>query len=271
MKNICIQCGAEFESSRKRKYCCERCKSKYKYQNGKRKLICKNCGKEFFTCRKDIRFCCKKCATIYVRNVGREQITFDDIQRYIFEGEKQYSVDEVCLHFNISVRKLYYTLKQNGFSSYKEFIEYTNGAYIEKYRSDVSISSLYCFDKIASILNESYKLEKEFPGLINPKTGRSLRIDCYFEDTNIAVEYNGKQHYEYIPYFHNSPNELSYQKYKDKLKADFCRKNNIPFVVIKYDDELTDEYFETILRWVNQQPSQRNAEESTLEGSTTNR
>ena len=40
--------------------------------------------------------------------------------------------------------------------------------------------------------------------LKNEKTGSNLELDCFNKELKIAVEYNGKQHYKFIPFFHKS-------------------------------------------------------------------
>ena len=60
------------------------------------------------------------------------------------------------------------------------------------------------------------------------------RFDIYFPDYNIAVEYNGKQHY--VPVLHFG-GEIGFQntQERDKLKRDKCIQNNCNLFEIKYD------------------------------------
>ena len=246
MKNICKVCNAEFESKRKKEYCSERCYSKYKYYNKKKYLLkCNNCGKEFNSYKNDLRFCSKKCATSFTRNKNKNKVTISMITECV--KNNQVTTKEIERKFNISTRKIYNILNENGFSSYKEFLGTVNGVYLEKNRSDTSISALKYFDCIKDILNCEYELEKKFDGLINPRTNKKLRIDCYFEKYNIAVEYNGIQHYNYIPFFHDDNNTLEYQQHKDKIKIDFCKNNNIKLLIIKYNENLSINNLKNIL------------------------
>ena len=246
MKNICKICNSEFESKRKKEYCSEKCYSKYKYYNKKKYLLkCKNCKKEFNSYRSDLEFCSKKCSTYYRMNKNKNKVTINMITEFV--KNNQVSTKEIEEKFNISPRKLYDMLNENGFHSYKEFIGTVNGVYLEKMRADTSVSALKYFNIIKDILNCEYELEKKFDGLINPKTNRKLRIDCYFEKYKIAVEYNGIQHYKYIPFFHNDINTLEYQQYKDNIKSEFCKKNNIKLLIIKYDSNLSINNLKNIL------------------------
>lgn len=246
MKNICKICNTEFESKRKKQCCSDKCYSKYKYYNMKKyNIICKNCKKNFLSYRKDLECCSKKCATQLYRNKNREKITIDDLSNYI--KDNQVSIGEIEKTFNISTRKIYYLLEEQGINSYKEFIGLVNGVYIEKSRSDTSLSAIKCFDTIKEILKSDYQLEKEFNDLKNQQTNRKLRIDCYFEKYNLAIEYNGIQHFKYIPYFHKGKNTLEYQRYKDKIKEEFCKNNNITLIKLKYNDDLSKDNLKKIL------------------------
>lgn len=78
--------------------------------------------------------------------------------------------------------------------------------------------------------------------LRNPVTGGSfnLELDCYQEDLRLAVEYSGRQHYEYIPYFHRNKEAFLNQKYRDHMKAQMCKENGINLVIIPYSVRLQD-------------------------------
>ena len=54
-----------------------------------------------------------------------------------------------------------------------------------------------------------------WPGWLN-----GLELDGYCEELDIAFEYNGEQHYKYIPYFHNKGRTLEMQQLRDKQKAE---------------------------------------------------
>lgn len=70
--------------------------------------------------------------------------------------------------------------------------------------------------------------------LNNSVTGRALELDCYNESLNIAVEYNGRQHYEYIPAFHHTRDAYYNQQYRDERKKELCAQNGTYLVVVPY-------------------------------------
>ena len=64
---------------------------------------------------------------------------------------------------------------------------------------------------------------------------RPLPFDFYLPDYNICIEYNGKQHYKPINYW-GGEDGFNLRQIRDKIKMEYCHKNNIPLITIKYDD-----------------------------------
>jgi hypothetical protein len=85
------------------------------------------------------------------------------------------------------------------------------------------------------------KFDKARPDFLrNPVTGGNfnLELDCYNKDLKLAVEYNGKQHYEYIPYFHRNKDAFTNQKYRDDMKRRMCKDENIILIEVPYTVEV---------------------------------
>ena len=72
--------------------------------------------------------------------------------------------------------------------------------------------------------------------LSNPVTGGdfNLELDCYNPELNLAVEYNGQQHYKFIPFFHKNKESFLNQKYRDELKRRMCNDNMITLIEVPY-------------------------------------
>lgn len=68
--------------------------------------------------------------------------------------------------------------------------------------------------------------------LRNPETGRNLEYDCYDEVSKIAVEYSGRQHREYTPYFHKTEDAFHKQQHRDRLKLRLSIENGVTLIVI---------------------------------------
>jgi hypothetical protein len=67
---------------------------------------------------------------------------------------------------------------------------------------------------------------------INP-----LPFDFYLPDLNMCIEYDGEQHFEIIPHWGGSDGLIKIEK-KDKIKTNYCFKNNIELIRIKYSDDI---------------------------------
>lgn len=85
---------------------------------------------------------------------------------------------------------------------------------------------------------ENY-FSKPFPNrrpnfMNNPITAQNLEIDCYNDELRLGVEYHGKQHFEFVPYFHKTKDKFSLQQYRDEIKRRLCRDNGIILIEVPY-------------------------------------
>jgi hypothetical protein len=80
--------------------------------------------------------------------------------------------------------------------------------------------------------------------MFNSVTGSNLELDMFNKELRIACEYNGRQHYEYVPYLHGNSKENFYaQKYRDKMKEEICQKLGIFLIKVPYtvkEDKIPD-------------------------------
>lgn len=70
--------------------------------------------------------------------------------------------------------------------------------------------------------------------LKNPKTKRNLEFDCYNDELKLAIEYNGKQHYEFCSKFHKTASDFQNQVLRDNIKVNLSEKNNIHLIIVPY-------------------------------------
>lgn len=70
--------------------------------------------------------------------------------------------------------------------------------------------------------------------LRNPDTGFNLELDCYESTLRVACEYQGKQHYEYIPFFHKKVEDFEYMKENDFIKAEICKQIGVYLIRVPY-------------------------------------
>jgi hypothetical protein len=100
--------------------------------------------------------------------------------------------------------------------------------------------------EITKFLTDSnilFTRQKKFKDCINVL---KLPFDFYLPKYNICVEFDGIQHYIPIKYF-GGIKKLIYTQNNDKIKTDFCIKNNIQLIRIKYDDNIIDKLKNNII------------------------
>jgi hypothetical protein len=92
---------------------------------------------------------------------------------------------------------------------------------------------LECSAALARML-DGYEFKKVRPAwLRNSATGRNLELDFYCAELNLAVEYNGAQHYEFIPgRFHRTHSDFEYQRTRDALKHRLCKEHGVDLIVL---------------------------------------
>lgn len=99
--------------------------------------------------------------------------------------------------------------------------------------STESIGERLCRKHLEFRLNE--KFTKHRPNFLkNPITGSNLELDCFNPKLRLALEYNGRQHYDYVPKFHKNKNDLHNQKYRDEIKKRLCFENGIDLIEVPY-------------------------------------
>jgi hypothetical protein len=69
-----------------------------------------------------------------------------------------------------------------------------------------------------------------------------LEYDIFIKTKNILVEYNGRQHYEYVPFFHSSYKDFLQQKRRDSKKKRLAKNQGVQLVIIKYDEPMFKDY-----------------------------
>lgn len=65
---------------------------------------------------------------------------------------------------------------------------------------------------------------------------KMLYLDFFIPSLDLAVEVHGEQHYNFIPFFHGNQREFLKAQFRDNTKAEWCEKNSIDLVILKYSD-----------------------------------
>lgn len=98
-----------------------------------------------------------------------------------------------------------------------------------------SKGELECRNVLESLFGKSFA--KARPGFLNnPVTGghHNLELDCFNPDLRLACEYNGVQHYQYVPYFHRNKEAFRNQQYRDFMKATMCKENGVTLITVPH-------------------------------------
>lgn len=173
-------------------------------------------------------------------NIKKQDVLDDIMDIYKKYGHVSKYYLEQYGKYNYSV---YYTKFGNAPDIYKAI-----GIISPDINCTRSEKSNFVLNMIEKILNCECEYEKQFDDCINSKTGKKLRFDGYFEKYNLLVEYDGEQHFHYIKAWYKTIEDFNNVLYKDKLKNDYAKNNNIKLLRIRYDDDIS---YENIKNTVN--------------------
>lgn len=81
-----------------------------------------------------------------------------------------------------------------------------------------------------------YETQKRFEDC---KDNRYLPFDFYLCDKNICIEYDGEQHYKSVDFFGGDNAFILRQKH-DRIKNEYCKRNNIELVRIAYNENIEE-------------------------------
>ena len=89
--------------------------------------------------------------------------------------------------------------------------------------------------------NVNYKYQQTFDEC---KDKRLLPFDFYLPEYNIAIEYQGRQHYEPVDFagkgMEHAQQHLEYIIRHDNIKKQYCIDNNINLLCIRYDEDIEE-------------------------------
>ena len=94
---------------------------------------------------------------------------------------------------------------------------------------------------IESFLSEnniSFYIHYNFEWL--KKNGNKLFVDFYIPDKNVVIEYNGLQHYKYIPFFHKNEENFKKRQEYDEFKYNSVKNHGIELLIIDYNEDVLE-------------------------------
>ena len=77
------------------------------------------------------------------------------------------------------------------------------------------------------------------------KFKNKLLFDFYLPTLNLCIEYQGEQHFHSVEAFGGSP-YYEICKKRDKIKKEFCEKNEIQLITIDYNEDIKTKLLENI-------------------------
>lgn len=111
-----------------------------------------------------------------------------------------------------------------------------------------------CFSKGEKKISEyfiergiSFEYQKTYNEFINPITGAKYKFDFYLPMEDVLIEFDGLHHFIPIEYWGGEEYFKKIQ-YKDNLKNDFCKNNNIKLIRISYKEDIIEKLDEIFLK-----------------------
>lgn len=81
-----------------------------------------------------------------------------------------------------------------------------------------------------------YEYQKRF---VDCKNERMLPFDFYLPNYNCCIEYDGAQHFKEVNLW-GGQEYLLRRQYNDQIKNDYCKKNNIYLIRIRYNEDVNE-------------------------------
>lgn len=94
-------------------------------------------------------------------------------------------------------------------------------------------------NKARRLIKKLYPVEFVFEETpIEVYGGKRLYLDFYLTSTRMAVEVQGRQHFDFIPHFHKSKFKFLKSQKNDQYKQEWCDINNITLICLRYDEDI---------------------------------
>lgn len=92
---------------------------------------------------------------------------------------------------------------------------------------------LKCRD-LLRLMYPTYRFLEEVP----LPGSQKLKADFYLPWRNIVIEVHGRQHYEFVQFFHGNKMSFLEAKQRDLKKIEWCNMNNIGVVELPYNETI---------------------------------
>ncbi|GEM_PF-606638 len=221
------------------------------------RFICKVCGKSYF-CE-----CFRTALEKHYLKAVEEKNPYAEsgwAHKFIASYQKSKFRSGICHLCRDIPSELFYCHPMYGSN-----VKVHYGPYIKRIAIEKNIDEHEAENEIRDLLGiphigEGWVSERELLNMVKdifPKNeivhqaspewlGRQ-RLDIFVPELRLAIEYQGRQHYDPIPFFGGEDGFQQTQE-RDKLKASLCSENAVTMVYFRYDEMLTKEFVETRIK-----------------------
>lgn len=83
--------------------------------------------------------------------------------------------------------------------------------------------------------------KKVRPEWLRSTKGYSMELDAYCEEQKFAIEYQGEQHYQFMPLWHRTQTAFKEAKARDALKRKLCKEQGVTLLEVRFVKQPTPE------------------------------
>lgn len=139
--------------------------------------------------------------------------------------------------FKIKYNSEYNAAIKRGYDFYKD---------ITKHFKEIKTIGEKNISDILEMMDLDFIAEKSFEGCLGDNCGR-LRFDFYLPEYKTCIEYDGDLHFKPSKHHDKGDTEKFLKRIRyDKLKNEYCVKNNIKLIRISYKTKKIEDIFEEI-------------------------
>lgn len=102
-----------------------------------------------------------------------------------------------------------------------------------------SSKEMQMFSLMDKLLPGQYYIRNGYYSFLQSPKGSPMQYDLYYPEFKLAMEFDGKQHNEYNPYFFKTKKQFEYLQECDKLKDRYSSAFSITLIRITHDKKIT--------------------------------
>lgn len=163
---------------------------------------------------------CKKCMGLEKKNIKYFEKEIENL------GEKDNYIilSNEYIDNKTPIKMLHKECNNEYYVSRSNFLKGERCPHCQQSKGEKRIESFFQENNILFI--KQYKIK-------DCKNIKSLPFDFYLPQYNILIEFDGKQHYKIVDFFDGLIGLMN-RMYKDNIKTQYCKNNNIQLIRIPY-------------------------------------